>query len=89
MFGTDLGVIERYGLFRRERYDFLDPWRVRKLSINLLIRAEADLHFDLLANGFEIEPQPLQDVDCQALPQGEETEEQMFGADKIVLEVNS
>jgi len=55
----------------------------------LLLRAGSDLLFDFPSHGFEIDPHFLEDVDGYALSETDEAEEQMFGADEVVVEADS
>src|SRR6266704_3738751 len=85
MLGADVGVIESFGFLGSESEDFLDPRSVRDIADHLLIGTGADLFFDFHADGLEIEAELLEDVDSDALAELDEAEEQMFGADEIVV----
>lgn len=63
VFGADVGMIERLGLFGRQREDFLDARCVRNVADLFRFRAEADSFFDFHADDFEIDPHLLQSID--------------------------
>ena len=86
VFGADVSVIQRLGFLGGEGENLLHARRVRNVADHLLIRAGADLFLDFHADGFEIQAELLQDVDGDALAQLDQAEQQMFGADKIVVE---
>ena len=46
----------------------------------------ADLLLDFHADGLEVEAHLLEDIDGDALAQLDEAEQQVFGADKVVVE---
>ena len=50
-----------------------------------MVRARADLFFHLKTHGFQIEPHFLEHVNRHALPQFDESQEQMLGAHKVVV----
>ena len=56
------------------------------LPDHLGVGAGADLFFDFHADGFEIEAHLLQHVDRDALAELDQAEQQMLGADVIVVE---
>ena len=56
------------------------------LPDHLGLRAGADLLLDFHADGFEVEPHLLEDVDGDALPELDQAEQQMLGADVVVVE---
>ena len=86
MFGADVRVVERFGFLAGERQDLLDTRGVRDVPDHLLVRPGADLFFDFHANGFQVQTQFLEDIDGDALPQFDQAQQEMFGADKIVVE---
>ena len=86
VFGADISMVQSSGFLGRQSEDLLDAWRVRDIADHFLIGAGADLLLDFHANGFEIEPHFLKDVDGDALAELDETEEQMLGAYEIVIE---
>src|SRR5207244_12459813 len=57
MFGPNISMIERPGLLRRERQDFLHSWGVRDVADDFLIGPGADLFLDFLSYRVQIEPQ--------------------------------
>ena len=84
--GADVGMIERFGFLAREREDFLHPRRVGNVADHLGFRAGADLLLDFHPHGLEIEPHLLEDVHRHALAELDQAEQQMLGADVIVIE---
>ena len=86
MLGADVGMVERLGFLAGEREHFLDARRVGNVADHLRLGAGADLLLDLHADGFEIEAHFLQDVDGDALAELDQAEQQMLGADIIVVE---
>src|SRR5256885_4420533 len=86
MLGAHVSVIESFGFFRGESQNFFDTRCIRNISDHLLIGTGADLFLDFHANGFEVEAELLQDVDGDSLAQLDQTEQQMLGPHKIVVE---
>ena len=84
--GADVGVVERLGFLGGERQHLLDARRVRDVADHLLVRPGADLLLDLHADGFEVEAHLLQDVDGDALAQLDQAQQQVLGADEVVVE---
>ena len=86
VFGADVSVVQGLGFLGGQREDLLDAWGVRNVADHLLVGAGADLFLDFHADGLEVEAQLLEDVDGNALAQLDEPEQEVFGADKIVVE---
>ena len=86
MLSPHVSVVQRFGFLGGQGQDLLDPRRVRDVADHLLIGAGADLLFDLHADGLEVEPEFLKDIDGHALAQFDQAEQQMLGADEIVVE---
>ena len=84
--GADVGMIESAGLFAGQREHLLDPRRVGNVADHFGFRAGADLFLDLHAHGLEIEAHLLEDVDRDALAELDQPEQEMLGADVIVVE---
>ena len=84
--GADVGVIERLGFLARERENFLHARRVGNVADHLGLGPGADLLLDFHADGFEVETHLLENVDGDALPELDQAEQQMLGADVIVVE---
>ena len=72
--------------FWRQRQDLLHPRRVGDVAHHLLIGAGADLLLHFQADGLQVEAELLQDIDRHALAQLDQPEQQVFGADEIVVE---
>src|SRR5260221_3226438 len=86
VFGAHISVVERLGFLGRKRQHLLHARGVRDVADHLLVGAGADLFFDFHAHGFEIQTELLQDVHGDALAEFDQAEQQVFGADKIVVE---
>ena len=84
--GADVGMIERLRFLARQREHLLHARRVGNVADHLGLRAGADLLLDFHPHRFEIEPHFLQDVDGDALPELDQAEQQMLGADIVVVE---
>src|SRR5437867_4776909 len=78
-------MIERLGFLAGKREDLLHSRRVRNIAHHLGFRAGADLLLDFHAHGLKIETHLLQNVYRHPLPQLDEPQEQMFGADVVVI----
>jgi hypothetical protein len=79
-------VVQRLGFLGGKGQHFFNARRVGNIPNHLLVGACADLFFDFHPDGFQVEPQFLQDVDGDALSELNEAQEQMFGTDKIMVE---
>ena len=86
MFGADIGVVEVLRLLRGEREHFLDAGRVRTVAELLGVRTALDLLLDFAADVLQIETHLLQNVDRHALAELEQAQQQVLGADEIVIE---
>ena len=84
--GADVGMIERLRFLAGERENFFHPRRVGNVADHLRLRTGADLFLDFHPDGFEIEPHLLEDVHRDALPELDQAEQKMLGADVIVVE---
>ena len=83
---ADVGVVERLGFLSRQRQDLLDPGGVGDVADHFLIRPGAHLFFDFHADGLQVEAHLLKHVDGNALTELDEAKQEMFGADKVVIE---
>src|SRR5262245_34198617 len=86
MLGADISMIERFGLFGGERQHLFDARRVRNIADHFLVRAGPDLLFDFRADGVQVEAHFLEHVHRDPLAEFDEAEQQVFGADKVVIE---
>ncbi len=84
--GADIGMIERLRFLAGERQNFFHPRGVGNVADNFRFRTGADLFFDFHPHGLEIEPHFLQNVHRHALAELDQSEQQMLGADVIVIE---
>ena len=84
--GADVSVVEGLGLLWCQREDFLHARRVGNVADHLLIGPRADLLLHFHADGFQVEAEFLQDIDRHALAQLDQPEQEVFGADKVVVE---
>ena len=85
MFRADISMIECFGFLCRERENFFHPRSIRDIANHLLIGAGADLFLDFHADGFEVESHLLKDIDRDALSQLNQPEQEMLGADEVVV----
>ena len=79
-------MIERLRFLAGEREHLLHARRVRNVADHLGFRPGADLFLDFHPDRLEVETHLLQDVDGNALPELDQAEQQMLGADVIVVE---
>ena len=86
VFGADVGVIQRLGFLGREGQNFFHARRVGDVSDHFLIGTRADLFFDFHPHGFEVEAHFLEHIDGDALSQLDQAEQEVLGADEIVVE---
>ena len=86
VFGADIGMIERLGFLAGKREHFFHARRVRNVADHLCLRSGTDLFLDFHPHRLEIEPHLLQDVYRHALAKFDQPEQQMLGADVIVVE---
>ena len=89
VFSADVGMIERLGLLRRQGEDFLDAWGVRDVADHFLVRPGANQLLDLHANGFEVKVHLLEHIDRDTLAKLDEAQQEMLGADEIMVETVS
>jgi hypothetical protein len=54
MFGPDVSVVERLGLFGGERQDSFDAWSVRDVADQFSIEVRADPFLDLQPHGVQV-----------------------------------
>jgi Zn-dependent protease len=82
-----LALLERrLGLLRRERKHLLHPRGVRDVAGGLLFLAAADFLLDLLPDRVEVQTHLLEHVHRDALTQLDQPQQQMLGADVVVVE---
>ena len=84
--GADVGVVERLGFLGGEGEHLLHAGRVGDVADHLLIGSGANLFLDLHADGFEVKAHLLEHVDRDALAKFDQPEQQVLGADKVVVE---
>ena len=89
MLGANVGMIEGFRFLARERENFFHARRIRNVADHLGLRPGTDLLLDFHPHGFEVEPHLLQDVDRNALPELDQTQQQMLGPDVIMVEAVS
>ncbi len=78
-------MIESLGFLAGQRQNLLDPRSVGNVPDHLRFRTGTDLLFDFHADGLEIEPHLLQNIDGHALSELDQAKQQMLGADVIVI----
>ncbi len=86
VFGADVGMAEILGLLLGQGEDFFDAGGVRDVADHLLVGAGADLFLDLHADSFEVEAKFLKDIDGDALAEFDQAEEEVLGADEVMVE---
>ena len=84
--GADVGVMQRLGLLLRKLEHFLHARCVRDVAGQFLVRAGADLFFDLKAHGLQIEPHLLEHIDGDPLAKVDQAQQQVLGAHETVVE---
>src|SRR6267142_1007798 len=85
MFGADVSVVEGFGFFGGESENLFDTRGVRDIADHLLIGAGADLFLDLHADSLQVQPELLKHIDGDALAELDEAQQQVLGADEIVV----
>ena len=85
VFGADVRMVEGLGFFAGEGEDFFDAWGVGNIADHFGFGATADLFFYFHANGFEVETHFLEDIHGHALAEFDETEEEVLGADIVMI----
>ena len=83
--GADIRMVEGFGFFAGEGEDFFHAGGVGNIADHFGFGATSDLFFDLHANGLEVEAHFLEDIHGHALAEFDETKEEMFGADVVVI----
>src|SRR5256886_13266267 len=86
VFGADVGMMKRFGLLGSKRQDFRYARGVRDVAGHLLVGTTANHLFDLAPDGLEIHAHTSHHVDGDTLAEPEQAEQEMFGADEIVIE---
>ena len=61
------------------------PRRIGNVPDHFLVGARPDLLFDFHSNGVQIQAHLLEDVDGDPLAELDQAEQQMFGADKVMI----
>ena len=82
---ADISMVEGLGFFAGQREHFLHARSIGDVPDHLLVGSGADLFLDFHTNGFEVEPELLEDVDGHALAELNQAEQEMFGADEIMV----
>ena len=89
MLGADVSVIQRLGFLRCQGQNLFNPRCVGDVADHLLVGAGADLLLDFHPDGLQVEPHFLEHVDGDALAKFDQAEQQVLGADEIVIEAVS
>jgi len=66
--------------------DFFHPRGIGDIADHLPVGAGADLFLDFHPDRFEVETEPLEDVDGDALTEPNEAKQEMLGSDEVVIE---
>ena len=86
MLSTDITVIQGARFFTSQSEHFFHPRSIRDIAHHLLIGTGADLFLHLHAHRLQVETELLKHVDGDALAQLDQPEQQVFGADVVVVE---
>jgi hypothetical protein len=86
VFGADVGMIEGFGFLGSEREDFLDAGCVRDVADHLLIGPVPTCFSTSMRTVSRSRPSFWRHVDGDPLAELDKAEEEVFGADKIVIE---
>ena len=86
VFGADVGVVEGLGFLGGEGEHLLHAGGVGDVADHFGLGSGADLLFHLHADGFEIETEFVEDIDGDALAEFDQAEQDVFGADVVVVE---
>jgi hypothetical protein len=78
-------MVQRLGFLRRQRQHFLHAGCVGNVANHVLFRPGADLLLDLLPDGLKVEAQFAQDIHSHALPERDQAQQQVLGADEVVV----
>ena len=79
-------MVERLGFLGGEGQHFFHARGVGNVPDHFLVGAGADLFFDLHTDGFEVEAHFLEHIDGYTLSQFDQAEQQVFRAEKVVIE---
>src|SRR5256885_12348803 len=79
-------MMKRLGLLGSKRQDLLYARGVKDVAGHLLVGTSANHLFDLAPDGLEIHAHISEHVDGDTLAEPEQAEQEMFGADEIVIE---
>ena len=85
MLGADIRVLKAFRLLASEGENLFHAWRVGNIAGHLGFGTGADLLLHLHANGLEVEAHFLKDIHGDALAEFNEAEEQVLGADIVVI----
>ena len=86
MLGADIGMLQALGLLAGEGENLLHARGVGNVPGHLGLGTGADLFLHLHANGLEVEAHFLKDIYGDTLAELDETEEEVLGADIVVIE---
>ena len=79
-------MIERFGFLTSESENFFHPRSVGDVADHFCFGPGADLFFHFHPDGLQIEAHLLQNIDGDALTELDQSEQEMLGADVIVIE---
>ena len=83
---ADIRMVEGLRFLPGEREDFFHARRVRNTALGLRFLAGTNLFLHGIANGLEIEPHFLENAHSDALAQLDQPEQNVLGADVVVVE---
>ena len=82
-------MLERFRLLAGEGEHLLHARRVGNVAGHLVLLTGADLLLDLLADSLEIQPHLLKNIHGNSLAQLDEAQQEMLGANVVVIEAVS
>ena len=84
--GSHVGMRKLFGFLGCQIKHLFDPRCVGNGAGHLVVRTRRYVFFHLHLNGFEVQPHFFEDIDRNTLIQLDQAQEQMFGADIVVIE---
>ena len=86
MLRPQIRMVQRFSFFGGKVQNSFGSWCIRNCTDHFLLRSCAYLLLDFHPDGLKIEPEPGQNIYGDALSEPNQPEQQMFGADEIVIE---
>src|SRR5262245_53128831 len=86
VFGAKVSMVKRFGFLGGQGEHFVNARRVRNIADGVFVGACPDLPLDFPPDGVEIDAHFLEYIDGDALPEIDQTEQNMLSADKVMIE---